>query len=179
MSRFLLLVVVAAVCCLLGARAAASEALKTALGSPDILFHETFDTDPFAAGTWHKSAAAKYAEQPVLIRPPTHPIKGFEDDQGLVLSQERKFYGVYSPFARHVSFKDSREFVLQYELRLEETVTCSGAYLKLPRAAEGLDLSMLDNDTPYTVMFGVDKCGSDANKVGRLRQIPAAPLSHH
>lgn len=152
--------------------AAMDPALAAALKSPDVVFAETFDTDPFTSSParWHKSMAAKYADQPVLVRPPTHPAKGFEGDAGLVLSQERKFYGVYSQFPEPVAVAP-RDFVLQYELRLEDSVTCSGAYLKLPRASSAgaaLDLGELDNDTPYSIMFGVDKCGSDTNKVRRL-----------
>ena len=39
-----------------------------------------------------------------------------------------------------------------------------GAYVKLPLAAESLDLSKLNSDTRYSIMFGPDRCGAH-NKV--------------
>ena len=48
------------------------------------------------------------------------------------------------------------------QVKFEESLTCGGAYVKLPRSGE--DLSNLNSDTPYTIMFGPDRCGSN-NKV--------------
>lgn len=53
--------------------------------------------------------------------------------------------------------------VLQFELKLSEGLTCGGAYLKYLTAGE-FEVTGLKDDTPYTVMFGPDKCGS-TNKV--------------
>ena len=39
-----------------------------------------------------------------------------------------------------------------------------GAYVKMPMAADNLDLSQLNSDTRYSIMFGPDKCGSN-NKI--------------
>ena len=58
----------------------------------------------------------------------------------------------------------SSGIVLQFELKLAEGLTCGGAYLKYLTSGE-FELSGLKDDTPYTVMFGPDKCGS-TNKVG-------------
>ena len=53
--------------------------------------------------------------------------------------------------------------VLQFELKLAEGLTCGGAYLKYLTSGE-FETSGLKDDTPYTVMFGPDKCGA-TNKV--------------
>lgn len=140
-------------------------------------FLETFDagSDVFESGKWTRSSVDKYADQPVLIKTVQTPMPGFETDKGLELTQEHKYYGVSTRFPSPLSFTDfdtskGQDFVVQYELKLEESLTCSGAYLKLPRVTEGLDLSIMDNNTPYTVMFGVDKCGTDTNKVHFILQ---------
>ena len=54
-------------------------------------------------------------------------------------------------------------FVAQYEVKFSKGVTCSGAYLKLlsTHAPAGADLA---ESSPYTIMFGPDKCGG-TNKV--------------
>ena len=56
--------------------------------------------------------------------------------------------------------------VVQFELKLSEGLTCGGAYLKYLTSGE-FEASGLKDDTPYTVMFGPDKCGS-TNKVVSL-----------
>jgi len=54
---------------------------------------------------------------------------------------------------------------VRYEVRLSKGLDCGGAYLKLLRADPAPDLEELSNDTPYSIMFGPDKCGMDTNKV--------------
>lgn len=44
-----------------------------------------------------------------------------------------------------------------------------GAYVKMPMAADDLELSKLNSDTRYSIMFGPDKCGTD-NKVHFILQ---------
>jgi calnexin len=58
----------------------------------------------------------------------------------------------------------STGLVLQYDLKVSDGHTCGGAYLKFLTAVEGFQAEDLQDDTPYTVMFGPDKCGS-TNKV--------------
>jgi len=48
-------------------------------------------------------------------------------------------------------------------LRLQKVLECGGAYIKL-LTADHLDLKEFNNQVPYTVMFGPDKCGTN-NKV--------------
>lgn len=51
---------------------------------------------------------------------------------------------------------------------MEEPLTCGGAYVKLFDAAvEGVKDGEFDNDTPYVIMFGPDRCGA-TNKVRSL-----------
>jgi len=56
-----------------------------------------------------------------------------------------------------------KELVVQYEVRLQKTLDCGGAYLKL-LTAESMpkNLEDFENETPYTIMFGPDKCGLDS-----------------
>ncbi len=54
---------------------------------------------------------------------------------------------------------------LQYDVKLANGLSCGGAYLKFLTADEAFSPAALKDDTPYTVMFGPDKCGS-TNKVG-------------
>ncbi len=51
-------------------------------------------------------------------------------------------------------------------MRLQDGLDCGGAYLKLLTAETLGALDSFSNDTPYTIMFGPDKCGT-TSKVRR------------
>ena len=50
----------------------------------------------------------------------------------------------------------------RYEVRFQNTHECGGAYLKLLSESSSLDLNIFGDKTPYTIMFGPDKCGSES-----------------
>jgi Calreticulin family. len=53
-------------------------------------------------------------------------------------------------------------FVIQYEVMFQDKHDCGGAYLKLLTEGPALqDLTAFNDKTPYTIMFGPDKCGTD------------------
>ena len=56
------------------------------------------------------------------------------------------------------------DVVVQYEIALLDRLECGGAYLKLLSADESFTPETLSNTSPYSIMFGPDKCGS-TNKV--------------
>ena len=57
-----------------------------------------------------------------------------------------------------------KDLVLQYEVALQDGLECGGAYLKFFTADDSFDGSAMSEKTPYSVMFGPDKCGT-TNKV--------------
>ncbi len=69
------------------------------------------------------------------------------------------FAGLDKPF----NPKD-KDLVLQYEVRLQEGLDCGGAYLKLASHSADFKPANFNQDTPYAIMFGPDKCGG-TNKV--------------
>lgn len=144
--------------------------LAVVWGKSGILFSENFDDgDVFSSGKWTKSSDEKYAGQPVMVKGSDKAAKGFSGDKGLSLTQEMKFYGMSAEFPEVVDPK-GKDFVVQYELKLEEGLSCGGAYVKLPRAGDAGDLSELTNETPYTIMFGPDRCGTANDKVHFIMQ---------
>ena len=48
--------------------------------------------------------------------------------------------------------------MVQYESTLTDGLTCGGAYIKLLEAP--VDTSKFDNESPYVLMFGPDRCGA-------------------
>lgn len=142
--------------------AAVSLSATASSAAEKLIFHENFDgaSDVFETGKWVKSDNAKYKDQPILIKPPTRTIAGFENDKGVQLTQEMKHYGFGAKFPTPLTSTED-EIVIQYELKLEERLDCGGAYIKLLRD-RNVSLEVLSNETPYTIMFGPDKCGSDS-----------------
>jgi calnexin len=132
-----------------------------------VVFKEQFDTDPFVQPSrWSKSSDSKYADQPVSYLPGPNPVSGYEDDMGLQLTQEMKNYGFGAKFSEILKTKNS-DVVVQYEVKFVDTLSCGGAYVKLLR--DDIDISDLKDSTPYTIMFGPDKCGQ-TNKVHFILQ---------
>ncbi|XP_010423220.1 PREDICTED: calnexin homolog 2 [Camelina sativa] len=115
-------------------------------------FDESFD------GRWIVSEKPEY--QGVW----KHEKSEGHDDYGLLVSEKAKKYGIVKELDEPLNLKDGT-VVLQYEARFQEGLECGGAYLKYLRPQEaGWVPQGFDNDSPYSVMFGPDKCGA-TNKV--------------
>ena len=80
------------------------------------------------------------------------------EDQGLFVDTEARHYGVSSLLKE--PFDPSEGLVVQYEAALQEGLECGGAYLKFLNTDEkAFTPDTLDGDSPYTLMFGPDRCG--------------------
>lgn len=49
--------------------------------------------------------------------------------------------------------------VLQYEVKLQKGLECGGAYMKVLSYDPAFNPSLFDNKSPFTIMFGPDRCG--------------------
>ena len=148
--------------------------IASSLQTSSLFFYESFDTDPFSGNKWIKSKDSKYNGQPIKWTASSHAAPGFENDKGLLLSEEMKYYGVSTKFCDNqnsncklfdLESKNHKELVIQYELKLDDKLECGGAYIKLlrqPTDGAELDLTKVNNESPYTIMFGPDKCGGSS-----------------
>ncbi|KAF9620506.1 hypothetical protein IFM89_013123 [Coptis chinensis] len=120
------------------------------------LFYESFD-DSFE-GRWIVSEKDDYQGVWKWAKSEGH------EDYGLLVSDKAKKYAIVKELDDPVDLKDGT-VILQYETRLQNGLECGGAYLKYLRPQEaGWKSKEFDNDSPYSIMFGPDKCGS-TNKV--------------
>ncbi|CAI5501494.1 unnamed protein product [Closterium sp. Naga37s-1] len=119
-------------------------------------FFETFDED--YAGRWVVSSSADYTGK---WKWAAGEASG---DYGLLVTEKAKKYGIAAELPEPVDPKQDT-LVLQYDVRLQNNLECGGAYLKflMPQTA-GWTPSQFKDDSPYSIMFGPDKCGS-TNKV--------------
>ncbi|XP_008807839.1 calnexin homolog [Phoenix dactylifera] len=122
----------------------------------DPLFYESFD-ETFE-GRWIVSDKEDY--QGVW----KHSKSEGHEDYGLLVSEKARKYAIVKELDEPVTLKDGT-IVLQYETRLQNGLECGGAYLKYLRPQDaGWAPKEFDNESPYSIMFGPDKCGS-TNKV--------------
>ncbi|KAL3266437.1 hypothetical protein HHI36_010610 [Cryptolaemus montrouzieri] len=141
--------------------------------SPEILepsrvyFSEHFDDPAEVEKRWVRSEAkkegisediAKYDGEWKIESPLRDGLIG---DKGLVLKTQAKHAAISSPLKRPFVFQD-KPLIVQYEVTLQDGQQCGGAYLKLlSKSSQPLHLEQFHDKTPYTIMFGPDKCGGD------------------
>jgi calnexin len=108
--------------------------------------------------------AVYYFDGEWSVEEPTK-LAAIKGDKGLVLKSPSKPHALVSKFDTPFDNKDNT-LVLQYEVKMQNPIECGGAYIKLLTQQEGKPFvaSEFDDKTPYTIMFGPDKCGS-TNKV--------------
>ena len=84
-----------------------------------------------------------------------------EADKGIKTSVDARFYGISAKMEKPFTSGD-KELVIQYSVKHEQDLDCGGAYIKLLPGT--VDQVKFGGDTPYSVMFGPDICGSSNKK---------------
>ncbi|XP_077984489.1 calnexin-like [Glandiceps talaboti] len=100
---------------------------------------------------------AKYDGKWELEEPEKQPLDG---DLGLVLKSRAKHHAISASLDKPFVFDDD-SLVVQYEVKFQNGQDCGGAYIKLLSGSK-VKLSEFHDKTPYTIMFGPDKCGQDS-----------------
>lgn len=148
-------------------------ALLSVLATPvaaDIYFKEQFNdggwvkrwTEPTKwkpkdeMGKWKQTAGQWYHDK---------------DDRGLQTSEDARFYGISAKLDKPF-VSDNKDLVLQFTVKHEQKVDCSGAYIKLLPGGKKFDADSFGGDTPYAVMFGPDICGSSNKKTHTILHYP-------
>lgn len=129
---------------------------------------ENFDDINLFKKRWVKSEAKKQGVDENIakydgkwaIQAPSRKI--FKNDLGLVLTTEAKHAAISTLLDKPFEFKD-KPLVVQYEVTMQEGQNCGGSYIKLLSRGTNTkaDLRQFHDQTPYTIMFGPDKCGND------------------
>ncbi|XP_076180370.1 calnexin isoform X2 [Ptiloglossa arizonensis] len=128
---------------------------------------ETFDDEEKFKTTWTLSESKKDSTDEDIAEydgiwsieePKKHAQEG---DLGLVFKSKARHAAVSTVLSKPFHFKNN-PLVVQYEVNFQEGQECGGAYLKLLTLDPKLeDLKKFHDKTPYTIMFGPDKCGND------------------
>ena len=91
-------------------------------------------------------------------------LVGKPDNHGLVLKSGAKHHAISKKLSHPIDMKNKKVFVVQYDVKLQKGLECGGAYMKLLTFDPNYDPESFTEKTPYTLMFGPDRCGS-TNKV--------------
>lgn len=75
---------------------------------------------------------------------------------GLQTTQDAKFYGISAKMDKTFDNKD-KDLVVSFTVKHEQKIDCGGAYIKL---MPSIDQTTFGGDSPYSLMFGPDICGS-------------------
>ncbi|TKS69252.1 Calnexin IP90 [Collichthys lucidus] len=137
---------------------------KTPVPTGDVYFAETFDDG--SLDRWQPSKTvkgdadddiAKYDGKWAVEQLKENKVPG---DQGLVLKSRAKHHAISAMLDKPFVFQDE-PLVIQYEVNFQDGIDCGGAYIKLLSDTGDLNLEQFHDRTPYTIMFGPDKCGED------------------
>ncbi|XP_017287980.1 calmegin [Kryptolebias marmoratus] len=137
---------------------------KTPVPTGDVHFAETFDDR--SLDRWQLSKTTKEDADDEIAKYDgkwaVEPLKENKvpGDQGLVLKSRAKHHAIAAMLDKPFVFQD-KPLVVQYEVNFQDGIDCGGAYIKLLSDAENLNLEQFQDRTPYTIMFGPDKCGED------------------
>mmetsp|Transcript_41671 Transcript_41671/g.107862 ORF Transcript_41671/g.107862 Transcript_41671/m.107862 type:complete len:540 (+) Transcript_41671:69-1688(+) len=113
---------------------------------------ETFDGDVWSR--WSASKQEKYTGEFKVEKRVAEALVG---DVGLLVPIEARHYGASVKFAP-IEGKKEVPFVVQFEAKFQDSLTCGGSYIKIFDSST-LDPTGFKDDTPYVIMFGPDKCG--------------------
>lgn len=127
-----------------------------AFTAQSFLIHEKFDEGWDMR--WVHSSKSKYDGRFKSVSPV--PWLG---DSGITLPDKSKHYGLTTILPEPVD--PTNGLVVQYEVKFADSITCGGAYLKLLTHNAGFKAGDLEDSTPYSIMFGPDKCGSPYGKI--------------
>jgi len=134
---------------------------------PGHYFAEHFDDASTLGVKWTKSQAKKDGAEDQIAKydgewsVEAATAEALTGDMGLVLKSKAKHAAVAARLKKPFKF-DEKVLIIQYELNFQDGQECGGGYLKLLSDSPDLDLRYFTDKTPYTIMFGPDKCGSDS-----------------
>ncbi|BBN17635.1 calreticulin [Marchantia polymorpha subsp. ruderalis] len=92
---------------------------------------------------------------------------GDDADKGIQTSPDARFFAISTKFPQEFSNK-GRTLVLQYSVKHEQKIECGGGYVKLMSGY--VNQRKFSGDTPYSIMFGPDICGTQTKKLHAIIQ---------
>jgi len=163
------------------ASAAAPPLQKPAYSEPTLVRPGIVFAEPFSSADALKrfipSAAskdgvegdlAKYDGRWEVAAPEAEALEG---DLALIMRDKAKHHAIAAKLDKPFLPADGKPLVFQYEVKFQAEMTCGGAYVKLLSADAESDFTKFHDKTPYTIMFGPDRCGTEEKLHFILRHV--------
>ncbi|XP_077225168.1 calreticulin-3-like [Tasmannia lanceolata] len=131
----------------------------SSLALSEIIFEERFE-DGWESH-WVKSDWKRSQGKAGSFKHTPGKWSGDPDDKGIQTYPDARHFAISAKIPEF-SNKD-RTLVLQYSVKLEQDIECGGAYIKLHSGY--VNQKKFGGDTPYSVMFGPDLCGTQTKKL--------------
>ncbi|KAF1742154.1 hypothetical protein MXB_104 [Myxobolus squamalis] len=130
--------------------------LLISLASSKIYLHENFDDGYQSRWVVSEDKSVNHGELSLFQK-----LHCEDGDFSLKLMNDSSYYHITSKFDG-VLDTTSKPLFLSYVFRYGQNIDCGGSYIKL---FSELDQKKFTRDSPYSVMFGGDVCGSSDRKI--------------
>jgi len=150
--------------------------VEPSLDGPGVAFAEPFSS-PDALKRFVPSAASKDGVEADLAKydgrweVAAPEAGGIDGDLALIMRDKAKHHAIAAQLAKPFQPSDGKPLVFQYEVKFQSEMSCGGAYVKLLSADAESDFTKFHDKTPYTIMFGPDRCGADEKLHFILRHV--------
>lgn len=134
-------------------------------------FFDQFDYESIGESGWVSSSGSKSGHGPYggeWAIEERRKYAGRSGDRALYMKTPAAYHGISKKLPQIV--RGDRDFVVQFEVKFEEGVTCTGAYIKMISSMENFDPVEFLDQTPFEIMFGPDICGSGNRVITIIRR---------
>ncbi|EQC28576.1 calreticulin [Saprolegnia diclina VS20] len=126
-------------------------ALAASMASAEVYFQDDFTSYNWVPSTFkpaHERAEFTHTPGDVFVD---------DADKAIQTKTDARFYAASTKLDKVFNNKD-KDLFLSYLVKFEQDIDCGGAYVKLLPA--NTDLETFSGDSPYSIMFGPDVCGT-------------------
>ncbi|OQR81148.1 calreticulin precursor [Thraustotheca clavata] len=117
---------------------------------------EVYYHDDFTSNNWVQSTLKPTSERADFSHTPGDLFVD-DSDKGFQTKQDARFYAA-SVVMPKVFNNKNKDLFLSYLVKFEQDIDCGGAYIKL--LPKDTDQETFGGDSPYSIMFGPDVCGT-------------------
>jgi len=134
-----------------------------AAANAKVYYEEKFDDS--WADRWTKSTFKQDSgEAGDWVLTPGKFFGDAEINKGIKTTPDARFYAISSEMKETFDNKD-KDLVLQFSAKHEQSLDCGGGYIKIIPSESADKMADFGGDTPYSIMFGPDMCGSSTKRV--------------
>ncbi|KAK9138718.1 hypothetical protein Sjap_009312 [Stephania japonica] len=125
----------------------------------EIIFEESFEDE--WESRWVKSDWKKSEGKAGSFKHTAGKWSGDPDDKGLQTATDARHFAISAKIPEFSN--KNKTLVVQYSIKFEQDIECGGGYIKL--LSSYVNQKKFSGDTPYSLMFGPDICGSQTKKL--------------